>query len=376
MVFWSRSRQEVWRKGDTSGDRQFVREALLRLRRRRAAVRRRAGGQGRLPHRRAHLLLPRASGADAMRIRPSRDEFRALAARPHGRARCGASCSADLETPVAAFARSSATSPGFLLESVEHGERWSRCSFVGRDPSATLAAARRPASRSTGTLPSTVPARPAASSPRSRRCWRRTGRRSLPDLPPLHGGLVGYLGYDVVREVERLPDVPARRPRHCPTRCCRHRLSSPPSTTGASGSRSSRTCPSLGLDATPSSTPPTTTRSAGSSAGRRRLARPLDEPLSSRPTPDEPLPDVASSMPRRAVPAGRRGRQGAHPRRRHLPGRAGPALRPRPRRRPVRRLPGAAPGQPEPVHVLRAPPGGHARRVVARADGAAARRHA
>ena len=27
MVYWSRSREELWRKGDTSGDRQFVREA-------------------------------------------------------------------------------------------------------------------------------------------------------------------------------------------------------------------------------------------------------------------------------------------------------------------------------------------------------------
>lgn len=29
MVYWSRSRRELWRKGDTSGDRQFVREAFI-----------------------------------------------------------------------------------------------------------------------------------------------------------------------------------------------------------------------------------------------------------------------------------------------------------------------------------------------------------
>ena len=45
---------------------------------------------------------------------------------------------ADLETPVAAYVKLVGDEPGFLLESVEHGERWSRFSFVGRDPVATL----------------------------------------------------------------------------------------------------------------------------------------------------------------------------------------------------------------------------------------------
>ena len=31
---------------------------------------------------------------------------------------------------------------------------------------------------------------------------------TFPDLPPLHGGIMGFLGYDVIREVEHLPDMP------------------------------------------------------------------------------------------------------------------------------------------------------------------------
>ena len=55
------------------------------------------------------------------------------------------------------------------------------------------------------------------------------------DLPPFHGGVVGYLGYDVVREIERLPTC---RPTTSasPTRCCRSRATSPRSTTSANGS--------------------------------------------------------------------------------------------------------------------------------------------
>ena len=100
---------------------------------------------------------------------------------------------------------------------------------------------------------------------------------------------------------------------------------------------------------------PLAVRAGRAAAGRRRDAR--------RPQHDA----------QRHVPTGGRGRQGAHRRRRHLPGRAGAALRHRPRGRPVRLLPRAAPGQPEPVHVLPAASRHHHRRQLARADGAGAR---
>ena len=46
----------------------------------------------------------------------------------------------DLETPVAAFRKLGEAEGSVLLESVEHGERWGRYSFLGTDPFATLTA--------------------------------------------------------------------------------------------------------------------------------------------------------------------------------------------------------------------------------------------
>ncbi len=113
---------------------------------------------------------------------------------------------ADLTTPVAAFVRTVGDEPGFLLESVEHGERWSRFSFIGRRPLGTLVARGNDVS-ATGEFPDGTPLNQGilAAIEHILSQWRSP---IMDDLPPLHGGLVGYLGYDVVREVEHLPDVP------------------------------------------------------------------------------------------------------------------------------------------------------------------------
>src|SRR5262249_60581853 len=74
-------------------------------------------------------------------IQPSREEFAALAA-DHTVVPVWRVVLADLETPVSAFVKlvGAATddAAGFLLESVEHAERWGRFSFIGRDPLLTM----------------------------------------------------------------------------------------------------------------------------------------------------------------------------------------------------------------------------------------------
>ncbi|MEO5724312.1 MAG: anthranilate synthase component I [Ilumatobacteraceae bacterium] len=120
---------------------------------------------------------------------------------------------ADLETPVAAYAKLVGDGPGFLLESVEHGERWSRYSFVGRDPVATIQL-RDGMLSVDGSVPASMPTDRGmlAALDALVAAYRAP---VIPDLPPLQGGVMGYLGYDVVREVERLPN-PAHDDRQLP----------------------------------------------------------------------------------------------------------------------------------------------------------------
>jgi anthranilate synthase component 1 len=94
--------------------------------------------------------------------------------------------------------------PGFLLESVEGGERWGRWSFVGWEPEFTL---RSRAGESTveGAAIEVPPGDPLEV---LEALVGRFQTPPLPDLPPFHSGAVGYLGYDCVRYVERLPDQP------------------------------------------------------------------------------------------------------------------------------------------------------------------------
>lgn len=113
---------------------------------------------------------------------------------------------ADLTTPVAAFSRLVRDEPGFILESVENGERWSRFSFVGRRPRATLTTAGNTVTID-GDLGIEVPTDQGILA--AVEVILETYRSPVVEaLPPMHGGLVGYLGYDVIREIEKLPNTP------------------------------------------------------------------------------------------------------------------------------------------------------------------------
>jgi anthranilate synthase component 1 len=111
---------------------------------------------------------------------------------------------ADAETPVGAYRKLAAGRPGtFLLESAEHGGVWSRYSIVGVRAAATLSERDGHAVWS-GIGPEDHPDDPLDAL-RDALARLHTTTRD-PSLPPFTGGMVGYLGYDTVRRMERLPD--------------------------------------------------------------------------------------------------------------------------------------------------------------------------
>ncbi|MFB7270219.1 anthranilate synthase component I [Streptomyces sp. NPDC056244] len=112
---------------------------------------------------------------------------------------------ADGDTPVGLYRKLAAERPGtFLLESAENGRSWSRYSFVGVRSAATLTE-RDGRTHWLGTPPVGVPVDgdPLAAL-RATVETLHTPRDLSAGMPPFTGGMVGYLGYDIVRRLEKI----------------------------------------------------------------------------------------------------------------------------------------------------------------------------
>ncbi len=112
---------------------------------------------------------------------------------------------ADMETPVSVLSRFSEDENVFLLESVEGGERVGRYSFIGVNPRGIFRVENGKAYFADSCGEREIP--PEEESPflALRRLLKDVRTASVPGLPPLFGGAVGYLGYETVREFEKLP---------------------------------------------------------------------------------------------------------------------------------------------------------------------------
>ncbi|OEU63049.1 MAG: anthranilate synthase component I [Desulfuromonadales bacterium C00003094] len=111
---------------------------------------------------------------------------------------------ADMETPVSAFKKIDDGQNAFLLESIAGGEKWARYSFLGSNPGKIFRCndeSYEVLDRA-GTVHSGCSSDPLAEIKRFMAAYRPV---QVEGLPPFFGGLVGYLGYDMVRFFEHLP---------------------------------------------------------------------------------------------------------------------------------------------------------------------------
>ena len=113
---------------------------------------------------------------------------------------------ADGETPLGLYKKLAKNNSGtFLLESAEHGGAWSRYSFIGVHSKTTLTE-RNGNAEWLGTPPAGVP-RNMDPLEALKKSVAHLKTPIIPGLPPLTGGLVGYMGYDAVRRLETLPNL-------------------------------------------------------------------------------------------------------------------------------------------------------------------------
>ena len=115
---------------------------------------------------------------------------------------------ADLETPVSAYLKLAATRAGnlFLLESVEGGAVRGRYSMIGLDPDAIwrCSGPRAELNRQAGRDPDSFAPLPGAPLDALRAFLAESAFALPAGLPPMSAGVFGYLGYDMVRHMERL----------------------------------------------------------------------------------------------------------------------------------------------------------------------------
>ncbi len=112
----------------------------------------------------------------------------------------------DTITPVLALIRLRQKEHLFLLESVDGGERWGRYSFLGFDPWKVWEVRGADILKKEG---DELAVEPHHGDPLKslREILPRSTSSGLYGLPRFWGGAVGYIGYDMVRFVERLPHV-------------------------------------------------------------------------------------------------------------------------------------------------------------------------
>ena len=117
---------------------------------------------------------------------------------------------ADMETPVSAFLKlGDGKDNAFLLESVQGGETRGRYSIIGLKPDLIWRCRDGKAEINRGALNGGSFTTESAKPLESLRALSKETRMVVPQgLPPMATGLFGYLGYDMARQVEDLPNPP------------------------------------------------------------------------------------------------------------------------------------------------------------------------